>query len=303
MNVSGKKISILGANSYIGAHLTKYLFDLNCELFLYDQSINPIFPETNYLQFDITNPDEINKIELDVDIIFLFSGITGTSIGFEKYKDFIQVNEIGLLNLLTTMKKKGSNARIIYPSSRLIYKGIKDKKLNENSEKDLKTIYALNKFSCEEYLRIYHHCFDINYTVLRICIPYGQTIQNIISYGTINHFLSKALKGEDIVIYGDGLQKRTFIHINDLCKVLLFAGSNPLTINDTFNVGGNDILNILEVAQHIAKAFHVGIKHTEWDGLSAKIESSDTIFDSNKLDKIIKYSYQYKFTDWIKSLV
>jgi len=300
VELSGKRISILGSNSYIGAHLTKQLIDLKCELFLYDKCEQSIFPQVNYKQFDILNIKEINKIELDVDALFLFSGITGTTIGFEKYKDFIDINEIGLLNLLDAIKIRQFKTRVVYPSSRLVYKGYKNKMLKETGKKEPKTIYALNKFNCEEYLKIYHRCFNINYTILRICIPYGHYIKNLISYGTINHFLTKAEKGEDIIVYGNGLQKRTFTHIEDLCNVLILSGFNPSTNNDIFNVGGKDILSLFEIAQYISKAYQVGIKLTQWDSISAKIESGDTVFDSTKLDSIIKYQYKYNFADWMK---
>jgi UDP-glucose 4-epimerase len=194
------KCSVLGANGYIGRHLCFFLDKLGFDVFAYDiqNTRNPNIPNNVlYEQFDICN--DYNHINLDVDFLINFSGITGTKNGFENYKSFIEINEIGLLNILNEVRKKEKKPVIIFPSTRLIYKG-DNFPLDEEATKEAKTIYAANKASAESYLKMYANCFDIKYIIYRICVPYGNLFDDNFSYGTIDAFLNKQKK-EKILVY------------------------------------------------------------------------------------------------------
>lgn len=142
----------------------------------------------NYGSFDLTNTWHFSKLDPNVDFIFLFAGLSGTIAGFDNYKKFIEVNEIGVLNLLNWMRITGSEARIIFPSTRLVYKGMKNTPLTEDAEKEAKTIYAKNKFSAEHFFYIHNLEYGLQYTVFRICVPYGNIFSNEYSYGTTGFF-------------------------------------------------------------------------------------------------------------------
>ncbi|MCP5046869.1 MAG: NAD(P)-dependent oxidoreductase [bacterium] len=301
--MSQSTVLIIGANGYIGRHLAKFLHRDGFLVKLYDVQPEPVDREMtyHYSPLDILNKEDISKLDVNVDAIFLFSGLTGTSVGFNKYEAFITLNEIGLLNVLDRMKETGSNARLVFPSSRLVYKGQKDRKLLESDEKEFKTVYALNKFACENYLDMYHRCFNINYTIFRICVPYGNLLGGY-SYGTMGFLLGRARKGENIPLYGDGSQKRTFTHIYDICKALEKAAFLETTLNDVFNIGGGDHLSILEAANLVAKKYGTDVVFSQWPELDLTIESGDTMFDSSKLNNLIDHNYKYNVADWLNEL-
>ena len=166
------KVAIIGGKGYIGKHLVYYLKHRDIFPMVYDvQELD----ESNYKKIDITNPDSVASIDLNVDYIFMFAGLTGTYAGFDKYQLYNTINEIGLLNLLDTIRNSEYRPKIIFPSTRLVYKGV-DKALKETDEKETKTIYAVNKLACEGLLHAYKASFDIPYAIFRICIPYGNLI-------------------------------------------------------------------------------------------------------------------------------
>jgi UDP-glucose 4-epimerase len=298
-----KSVIIIGSNGYIGRHLAKVLANDEYRLKLYDIQSTPPDKEMEpfYKSLDILNKDSLAALDVDADAIFVFSGLTGTSAGFKRYEDFININEVGLLNLLDRLREARSRARVVFPSSRLVYKGLKGGKLKEDDEKEFKTVYALNKFACENYLEMYRQCFGINYSVFRICVPYGHLLGDY-SYGTMGFLLGRARKGENISLYGDGSQRRTFTHISDICFVLKDASFRSDTLNDTFNIGGADDLSMLELAGMVAEKYDVDVEFREWPPLDLAIESGDTVFDSSKLDHLLNYGYKYKLEDWLKGL-
>jgi len=298
-----KSILILGSNSYIGRHLAKFMHEGGFRLTLCDVQPGPREPElaSFYTPLDILDKNALAKIDFAVDGIFLFSGLTGTSAAFKKYEEFINVNEVGLLNVLDRVKETGGKARVVFPSSRLVYRGRRDHKLREDDEKEFKTVYAMNKFACENYLEMYNRSFGIRYTIFRICVPYGNLLGDY-SYGTMGFLLGKARQGQNIPLYGDGSQKRTFTHIDDICRVWIKAAFLDSTLNDVFNIGGADHLSICELAGWVAKKYGVKATFADWPAEDLAIESGDTVFDSSKLDGLIDYNYKHNVAGWLESI-
>lgn len=293
-----KKAIIFGANGYLGRNITFYLFNKGYSLNIFDLHNSSIDSYSFYEQLDILDKENLKLIDFNVDYVFILSGLNGTASGFDKYEDFIKVNEIGTLNILNQVKESNSKARIIFPSTRLIYKENNHHALSEESEKKFNTIYALNKNFCENVLQIYSDVFNIKYNTFRISVPYGNLIGNQYNYGTISFFLKKALNGENITIYGKGKSRRTFTHIYDIINIIEQVISIECTENQIYNIGGES-LTLKEVATILARQFNVGVDYIDWPVIEKKIEVGDSVFNSEKIDKLLNYKYAYHFKDWV----
>lgn len=280
------KNCIIGATGYIGKNLSYYLNNKGEFIKCYDLIDKGSEPWMNHSSLDITDLEAMRKIDLDYDYIYFFAGLTGTAQGFEEVERYNKVNVIGLSNLLTCMRENGSKARIIFPSTRLVYKGVAETPLLENAEKDPKTIYALNKLTCESLLQMYGEVFNINYSVFRICVPYGYLLPEGYSYGTIGFFISKAENKENISLFGDGEVRRTFTHVADICKAIYETVRIPSTNMNIYNIGGEDF-SLKEAANIVAKKYDVGLSFVKWPEMALKIESGDTIFDDSKINDAI----------------
>lgn len=298
-----KKIGIIGANSYIARNLICVLKQRNeYELKLYDLADNYVDGNANYSKINIMDKKDVCKIDFESDALFLFVGKTGSLNGFAEYDAFIDINEKALLNILNEYVNRKSQAKIIFPSTRLVYKG-KMGELTEDSEKEFKTIYAMNKYSCEQYLQMYNRMYNVTYCIFRICVPYGTLIKGAISYGTAEFMLDKALKSNNITIYGEGDQRRTLTYIQDLCEILIWGACSDKCVNDVYNVGGENY-SLKEMATLIAEKYNVSIDYIEWPENSLKIESGDTVFSSKKLDDIMgefQVKYANKFAEWVST--
>ncbi len=296
-----KCCTILGANGYLGRHLAYYLNQKGFRVFAYDIQLvpNPYLPvEIPYEQFDICH--NYNHVNFDVDYLFVFSGITGTKNGFEQYKTFIEVNEIGLLNILSKVKEMEKKPKIIFPSTRLVYKGM-EQPLPEEAEKEAKTIYAANKLACEQYLKMYANCFDIPYTIYRICVPYGNLFDGEFSYGTIGAFLNRAKSGGAITLYGDGEIKRTLTHVVSVCQQITDSMILPASDNCTFNILG-ETFSLKELAEKIASIYETPVIYIPWNDLDRKIESGSTEFDGKTIERVIKVENRWRFDEWLETL-
>ena len=293
-------VIVFGANGYLGRHLCLYLKNKNIQFIPIGRSKFSIDNYSNYLSVDITETKQLEKVSFDVDMVFMFAGHTGTK-NDEKTRDkFTLVNEVGLKNMLNSFVKQNIFPKVVFPSSRLVYKGVRDGLLVEDSEKEAKTVYARNKLNCEEMLSNYHNTHRINYTIFRICVPYGNSFDEDYSYGTIGFFLNKAKSGDDIPLYGGGELKRTFTHVIDLSRIIVESSFNKVSDNQIFNIGSNDNLSLKVVAELIASKYHVNVKYISWPEDALKIESGDTIFCDDKIRNLLNIEYKYSiFTSFL----
>lgn len=280
------KCLIFGANGYIGKHLSYIIEKEGHSICKFDVSANL----NEIIKVDVTDISALENISYDVDYIFWLVGLVGTIDSYNNAGHFIDVNEKSLVHLLNILRVRGNRPRIIFPSTRLVYKGV-DEVLTENAEKAPKTIYAINKLSCEYLLESYYNLYNIPYTIYRICVPYGDIFSNGYSYGTIGFFVDKAQKGENIILYGDGELKRTFTHIYDVCYQILLTCLKKETEAMILNIGGENF-SLKQVAQIIASSYKVDIDYIEWPEQALKLESGHTYFDDTAILSLLgKYEY------------
>lgn len=294
-----KKCIVIGANGYIGKHLDYYLqtrYHITSEC--YDIVAQPDMG--HYHNMDLTDRLSLEKMDMNVDYVFMFAGLTGTYAGFDAYEKYISVNEVALLNLLDAIRKSEYRPKIIFPSTRLVYKGY-DKPLKEDDEKETKTIYAANKLACEGYLQAYYDSFDIPYTIFRICIPYGNLLSSDYSFGTVGFFIKQARAGKNITLYGGGSIKRTFTHMEDLCFQIIEGAFHSESNGQIYNVGG-ELLSLNDAAKIIARKYGTSVIEIPWPDRDLRIESNHTYFNDSKIRSLLHLKPYKKLADFTNDL-
>ena len=263
------KLAIFGSKGYLGSQLCFWFSQKGYETDGFDM---PECDVTDSAFWQGFKPD-------DYEGILFFSGLTGTDRSFEEAEKFLLVNELGLVKFLSKLSVLGAAApKVIFPSSRLVYKG-KDAPLVEDDEKETKTVYAVNKLACEGYLKAYGNMYGIPYAILRICVPFGSLVDGERSYGTIGFFERQAKGGNPISLFGGGQVRRTFTHVEDICKAVLALLKNGKGV---YNMGGAD-MSLKEAAEPIARQYGVEVRSAPWPQTALRLESGSTVFDGRRL--------------------
>jgi UDP-glucose 4-epimerase len=303
-----KRAIVLGANGYLGRNLCYHLLSEGYlvlavgrqETFALDTYPNK--SHLQYLQADLVIPSQVQKVAFNfADVIYVLAGKTGTLDGFERYDEYIESNEIALLNVLAAYRLQKAKARVIFPSTRLVYRG-SEEPLLESAAKNPKTIYAINKLACEKYLNSYSISYGIPYTVMRICVPYGSLVEGQYSYGTIGVMMRQATEAKKITLFGDGSQRRTFTHMQDICQILENICHIESTNQEIFNIGGSDHLSMEQVSQYFAARFNAYVAHQDWPADYWAIESGSTVFDDQKLQAVCPHEYGRNLSGYIANL-
>ena len=152
----------------------------------------------------------------------------------------------GVRNILDLCKNTGVK-RVTYSSSSEVYGEPVEIPQNERTTPlNSRLPYAIVKNLGEAFLRSYHKEYGLDYTVFRFFNTYGPKQSKDF---VVSKFIRAALKGEDITIYGDGRQTRTFCYIDDNITATVNAYSQGKVLNDVANIGSDVEISILELAK------------------------------------------------------
>jgi UDP-glucose 4-epimerase len=152
----------------------------------------------------------------------------------------------GIRNVLTLSKGTGVK-RVFYSSSSEVYgEPVEIPQREETTPLNSRLPYAVVKNLGEIYFRTYQREFGIPYTIFRFFNTYGPLQSDDF---VISKFVSQALRGEDLTIYGDGKQTRTFCYIDDSIEFQALCLLKELFVNETVNVGSDVEIDINELAK------------------------------------------------------
>lgn len=154
----------------------------------------------------------------------------------------------GIRNVLDLSKNTGVK-RVLFSSSSEVYGEPVEIPQNERTTPlNSKLPYAIVKNLGEAFLRSYHKEYGLDYTVFRFFNTYGPKQSRDF---VVSKFIRAALKGEDITIYGDGGQTRTFCYIDDNIEACVNAFTQGLVVNDVVNIGSDVEITIMDLARLI----------------------------------------------------
>lgn len=154
----------------------------------------------------------------------------------------------GIRNVLDLSKNTGVR-RVYFSSSSEVYGEPVEFPQNEHTTPlNSRLPYAIVKNVGEAYLRAYYQEFGLEYTIFRFFNTYGPKQS---SDFVMSRFVEAALAGNDITIYGDGSQTRTFCYIDDNVDATLNAFYDNRCVNDVANIGSDFEISVLDLAKRI----------------------------------------------------
>ncbi len=154
----------------------------------------------------------------------------------------------GIRNILDLSKNTGVK-RVLFSSSSEVYGEPVEIPQNERTTPlNSKLPYAIVKNIGEAFLRSYHREFGLDYTIFRFFNTYGPKQSRDF---VVAKFIRAALASEDITLYGDGSQTRTFCYIDDNVEACLNAYYKGEVLNDVVNIGSDQEVTIKALAELI----------------------------------------------------
>ncbi|MBL6649589.1 MAG: NAD-dependent epimerase/dehydratase family protein [Flavobacteriaceae bacterium] len=203
----------------------------------------------SFVNCDVNNYTSISEIMLTnhFDYVFHFAAVVGVKRTQEN--PIMVLNDIeGIKNVLQ-LSKNSSVKRVFFSSSSEVYgEPVELPQNEETTPLNSRVPYAIVKNVGESFFRSYFKSYGLPYTIFRFFNTYGP---NQSEDFVIAKFLKSALKNEDITIYGDGSQTRTFCYVDDNINTCIKIFEDNLMMNDVINIGGAKEYKILDVAKLI----------------------------------------------------
>jgi UDP-glucose 4-epimerase len=202
-----------------------------------------------FIKCDVNDYKDISSVfyAYTFDYVFHYAAVVGVKRTLQN--PVMVLNDItGIENILQLSKNTGVK-RVYYSSSSEVYgEPVEFPQNEETTPLNSRLPYAIVKNVGEAYLKSYEREYGLEYTIFRFFNTYGpkQSKEFVIS-----RFLSMALQNQDITIYGDGSQTRTFCFVNDNVDACIAAFYKDMYVNDVVNIGGNIEVPIKELANII----------------------------------------------------
>ena len=189
--------------------------------------------------------------------IFHLAALPRIQPSFSLITEHIKANLYESAVLIELMIKENYYPRFVYSGSSAIYGTPLNYPTKESERVDCLSPYAFQKYEVEKYLELVSTRYPLNYVTLRYFNPYGPRSFNpankFNAYSSVvGIFLNQKELNTPLTVTGDGKQKRDFIHVLDVAKANYKAAIAPGIINDAFNVGFGETIEIIELAKLIS---------------------------------------------------
>lgn len=301
-----KNVLITGVAGFIGSNLLDYLADHT------DWKITGIdnlsTGNRKNISRHLDNPDftfiEDSLFTLEslrpYDCIFHLAALPRIQPSFELINEHIHANLMGAMHLVECMIRDKHFPRFVNSSSSAIYGTPKNIPTAEDEPVDCLSPYAFQKYEVEKYFELLATRYPLDYVHLRYFNPYGPRSFNpdnkFNAYSSVvGIFLNRYEKNEPLLITGDGMQKRDFVHVADLARANYSAATHPEKLNTAFNIGHSGTCSVLDLARKISD------NYTFIDRREGEAEI--TYADVSKARDILGWAPVYELDAYIKENV
>ena len=258
MNLGRNTVLITGGSGFIGSHLSRRFLDAGWKVIAVDNFHTGRQANVKSLlenpRFQIIRHDIIEPLRCDADLILNFA-CPASPVHYQKNPvSTMKTNILGTLNMLDLAKRQG--ARLLQASTSEVYGDPLEHPQKESYWGHVNPIgprscYDEGKRAAETLCFDYHRVHGVDIRVARIFNTYGPNMA-IDDGRVVSNFLVQAIRGQDLTIYGDGTQTRSFCYIDDLIEGI-YKLAMADNVNGPVNLGNDKEFTMLYLADLILK--------------------------------------------------
>jgi len=252
----------------------------------------------------IADDEATRSVLAGADFVF---NIAGQVSHLESMKDPLHDSEINVrsqLVFLEAMRNTCPSAVVVHTSTRQVYGRPRYMPVDEAHPTEPRDINGIDKLAGEQYHRLYGLVHGMRTVALRLTNVYGPR-QNLAQQGLgfLPVFVRRALRGEALEVFGDGLQRRDCLHVDDVVGVLLLAARamerGNVEPGSVFNVGGQEAISLRSIAETMAELGGAGstVEFTPWPPELAAIDIGDFSTDATAVTNALGWTPRLPFRD------
>jgi CDP-paratose 2-epimerase len=280
-----RPVLITGGAGFVGCNVADRLLRAGCEVVVLD-NLSRAGVERNLDWLRATHGDRVRAIVADIRdhdavalaardaaAVFHFAAqVAVTTSLVDPLVDF-EINARGTLNLLEALRARRDPPPLLFTSTNKVYgdladvtitldgrrygpvdHGVAANGVGESRRLDFHSPYGCSKGTADQYVLDYARSYGLRAVVFRMSCIYGPHQFGTEDQGWVAHFLLRAIEGRPIVVYGDGMQVRDVLYVDDLVDAMLRALRHVDELSGrAFNIGGGpaNTTSLTELVEHI----------------------------------------------------
>jgi UDP-glucose 4-epimerase len=292
----GRPVMITGGLGFIGSNLARRLTTLGARVLIIDSliadyggnlfNVDGVEDRLKVNIADIRQQSTMNYLVRGHDVIFNLAGqVSHIDSMRDPYTD-LEINCRAQLSLLEACRHNNPAVKVVFASTRQIYGRADSLPVTESHLVRPTDVNGINKAAGEYYHLVYNNVFGVRACSLRLTNVYGpRQLLKHNRQGFIGWFIRQAIEDREIHIYGDGLQLRDFVYVDDVVDGFLRAGASDLGNGHVFNVGGLEAISLRDLVVLLLEVAGTGrYRMVDWPADKKAIDIGDFHTDSSLIE-------------------
>ncbi|MFL5350656.1 MAG: GDP-mannose 4,6-dehydratase [Hyalangium sp.] len=288
MKPSERQVVIFGGAGFIGCNVAQSYLSEGRSVLVFDNLSRPgVEKNLRWLQEqhgdrlqvelgDVQDAKAVRRALRHASEAFHFAAQVAVTTSLEDPVHDFQVNALGTLNVLEGLRAMETPASLVFTSTNKVYGGLRGHRfaaearryqpvdpatraegISEQCPLDFESPYGCSKGTADQYVLDYARSYGLRTAVFRMSCIYGPRQFGTEDQGWVAHFLIRTLKRQPITLYGDGMQVRDILFVEDLVRAFRLAQARMDQVSgEAFNIGGGpsrtvSLLELLELIEEL----------------------------------------------------
>jgi UDP-glucose 4-epimerase len=323
---AGKRVLITGGLGFIGSGLARELVEMDAAVTIVDSLV----PEYGGLLYNVAGIEEQLKVNIsdvrdehslrhlvqDQDVLFNLAGQTSHLDSMaDPYTD-LEINARSQLSILEACRHGNPSITVVFASTRQLYGRPQRLPVDEQHPIVPVDVNGINKAAGEWYHLLYGDAYGIRTSVLRLTNTYGPRMRVRDARQTfLGIWIKQALTGGDLLLYGDGSQRRDLTYVDDAVGAFLLAAVRDEAVGRVFNLGGDGHVSLRELGDLVVrlagsgrveaipfpadrKAIDIGDFYADWSAIESTLGWRPVVPLEDGLARTLEYYREHGEQYW-----
>jgi nucleoside-diphosphate-sugar epimerase len=258
MRFKQRRALVTGGLGFIGSNLSRALSQEGADVTVVDACVPGCGandynlsgePSIRVIRGDIGVPEEFRSIIESTDVVFNLAGDVSHIDSMNHPERDMERNTTSQLRFLEACRRWRPGVRIVYAGTRQVYGIPRYLPVDEKHPIDPVDYNGVHKFAATQYHMMLTRMGALDAVVLRLTNVYGPRMSlSAPNQGFLGTFLKYLLKGKPLCVFGDGMQLRDPVYVDDAVEAFLLLGLQKELTDRSFNMGGPEVLSLGEIA-------------------------------------------------------
>jgi nucleoside-diphosphate-sugar epimerase len=299
---------VTGGAGFIGSHVTRGALERGYQVRVLDdfstghrKNLAEIAAQIDLLEGDIRNPAAVREAVAGCEVIFHLAALGSVPRSVDDPAGTHDVNITGSLNILMAARD-AKVRRIVYSASSSAYGDTPTLPKREDMLPQPLSPYAVSKLAVEHYLAAFYNCYGLQSVSLRYFNVFGPRQDPSSTYAAvIPAFVSRMVRGQRPIIFGDGEQSRDFCYIENVVNANLLAAEAKQTQAEAMNIACGERITLNEIVKLLNASLGTRIEPEYRESRPGDVRHS--LADLAVAKRVIGYEPKIMFADGLKRAI